>query len=354
MSTLTARERVRRTLQFQETDRAPCDLMESIVWPELQEWFAIHKGLSDPDDVRDFLDLDFRWFWPNPEPPDTIDFNDPMYSLPYTGDYSDRSVERPLREVRTVDEMLKKHAWPDPEWWDFKPVHDLRAKYPDKAIVLLVHWTMLFMNACDFFGMEEALVRLVEEDEVFVEFLRRQNEFALALFRRACEQGAAVADLAWCMDDVGTQRALLMQPELWRKYFKEPLRQQIAVMHEYGLKTIYHSCGAIRPLLPDLIEIGLDAFEPFQTTAEGMDAESIARDFGGRLVFYGGVDVQHLLTFGSEDDVRNEVRRNLDRFADVGGYVVSNSHHCIPAIKPENIIAMIDEARRPRPMKAGR
>jgi uroporphyrinogen decarboxylase len=104
----------------------------------------------------------------------------------------------------------------------------------------------------------------------------------------------------------------------------------------------------VREILPDLIEVGVNGLLTFQTSAEGMEAESIARDFGGKLVFYGGIDVQQLLTFGSEEDVRREVRKNIDLFAECGGYVVANSHHCIANIQPRNMVAMLTEARRYR------
>jgi uroporphyrinogen decarboxylase len=96
--------------------------------------------------------------------------------------------------------------------------------------------------------------------------------------------------------------------------------------------------------------INKDATLPFQTTAHGMDAETIAQRFGGQIAFYGGMDVQHLLTCGSEEDVRRGVRRNLEAFGTTGGYIVANSHHCIPGIQPRNMCAMLDEAHRPRAM----
>ena len=353
MAEMTSRERVLRTLRFEETDRAPFDLMESIIWPELQEWCGTNLGLSDADAVREHFGVDFRWFWPMPAPPAGIDFNDPKYSMPYTGTYSDHTQARPLADVDTVEEMLRRHAWGEPEWWDISPVHDLRARHPDRAIVTLVHTTMLFMTACDFFGIEEALMRLQAGDEVLLEFNRRQGEYAEALLRRACAGAKGAADIFWLMDDVGTQQGLMMAPDLWRAHFKELLSRQVAVIHEHGMIALFHSCGAIADILPDLVEIGMDAVLPFQTTARGMDPETISARFGGRIAFYGGMDVQHLLTFGTEEDVRREVRRNLDCFAGSGGYIVANSHHCVTDIQPRNVCAMLDEARRPRRMGCG-
>jgi len=100
-----------------------------------------------------------------------------------------------------------------------------------------------------------------------------------------------------------------------------------------------------RPILPDLIDIGVNALLVFQTTAAGMEPQSIAAEFGGRLAFYGGIDVQRLLSCGTVAEVKAQVRANIRAFADCGGYVVANSHHGVATIKPENIIAMCEAAR---------
>jgi uroporphyrinogen decarboxylase len=187
---------------------------------------------------------------------------------------------------------------------------------------------------------------------VFGAFVERQNEFYVALLERCCAQARGVADICWLGDDYATQRALMMSPELWRRFLKEPLRRQVEVAHRHDLYALLHSCGAVRAILPDLIDIGVDGLLTFQTSAAGMDAGSIARDFGGQLVFYGGIDCQQLLTFGSEGAVRREVRKNMDLFAGCGGYVVANSHHGIANIRPENVVAMLSEARRYFPARA--
>lgn len=349
MPEMTSRERVLRTFRFEKTDRAPFDLMESVVWDELQDWFTREMGLANKDQVLDHFGVDFRWFWAAPEAPDGVNLKSEEYlmtSVP--GSWSDHVVERPLKDVRSVSGLAEKHKWIVPEWWNVSPARDFRKKYQDKAIVMLVHHTMLFMTACEFFGAEEALVRLASADEVMTEFLRCQCEFAVNSFQYACNQVQGAVDVCWLMDDVATQRALMMHPSLWRDCFKEFLRREVKAIHDNNMFALFHSCGSIRDILPDLIEIGIDGVLPFQTTARGMDADSIAKDFGGKILFYGGMDIQQLLTFGSEEDVRREVRKNIDLFAAHGGYVVANSHHCIQNIKPENICAMLDEARNYR------
>jgi uroporphyrinogen decarboxylase len=321
--------------------------MEGAIWPELMDYFRENLGLVDADAAQEYLDTDFRWFSPayvGPEP----DAEEVARTAPLWGTYSDHVMERKLRDAQTVVD-LDRYTWPKPTWWDGSAVRAFRETHPDRAVVLCCGWMPLFCTGCSVFGIEEALVKMVTAPELFSAFVERQNEFYLGLLERCCKLAEGVADICWLGDDYATQRALMMSPELWRRYFKEPMRQQAEVAHRYGMPTLFHSCGSVRAILPDLIEIGIRGLLTFQTSAEGMDAASIARDFGGKLVFYGGMDVQQLLTFGSEQDVRREVRKNIDLFADCGGYIVANSHHCIANIKPRNMVAMLTEARSYRP-----
>lgn len=351
MTESTSRERVLRTFRFQETDRTPYDLMESFVWTELQQWCAANLGLHDKESVWNHFGLDFRWFWPSFDPPKGFDIEDPRHTLPGTTSYSDHASLRPLAGVHSIEELLREHEWMDPGWWTLDPVHSFRARYPDQAIVLFMPWVHPFMLACEFFGIEETLVRLHTEDPVLGAFLQRQNEFIVESLHRAGREAQGAVDICWLMDDVATQRSLMMDPSCWRRHLKGLLRRQVETLHRYGILALFHSCGAIRRILPDLIEIGVDGVLPFQTTADGMDVESIAREFGGRIAFYGGIDIQHLLTHGTEQEVRGEVRRNIDAFAGCGGYIVANSHHSLADLSSRNLAVMLEEARSYRPAR---
>jgi uroporphyrinogen decarboxylase len=255
-----------------------------------------------------------------------------------------------LANARTIAD-LGAYSWPDPAWWDASEIGLARARDPDRALVLFIGWWLgfpLFCQACNLFGMEEALVKMISEPALFDAYVRRQSEFVLALMERCLRPAKGVADICWLADDVATQRSLIMSPEMWRRYFKEPTRRQADLAHKYGLFTLFHSCGAVREILPDLIDIGVDGLLTFQTSADGMDAASIARDFGGKMVFYGGIDVQQTLSFGTEAEVRREVRTLIDLFSDCGGFILSNAHN-IQSIKPANVVAMLTEARRYSP-----
>jgi len=337
------RERVLSALRFEPVDRVPYDLMEGTVWPELMDHFRQAHGLDTPEQVLDFLDTDFRWIGMRYEGPVE---RPPADDLPdgWQTTYTSALFERPLAHAHSVAEV-EAHPWPDPTWWAPEDYEAFHRRWPDHARVLFIGWKPLFCGACNVFGMEEALVKMAAEPEVFDAFVRRQHAFCMQLFQRGLRAAQGHCDVCWLGDDYAGNDALLMSPALWRRHIKGYLAEQVRLVHDYGMKVLFHSCGAVRAILADLLEIGVDALLVFQTTAAGMEPHSVAAEFGGRLAFYGGIDCQHLLTFGTPDQVEAQVRENVGAFAPSGGYVVSNAHCHIANVRGENIEAMCRAAR---------
>ena len=138
---------------------------------------------------------------------------------------------------------------------------------------------------------------------------------------------------------------MLLSPELWRKHIKPYSEQLIRPFKDMGLKTFYHSCGSIVPVIEDFIEMGLDILDPIQPKAEGMNPEALKSRFGDRLAFHGGVDEQELLPRGTADEVRNEVHRLIDILGQQGGYIICAAHAIQPDTPMENILAMYEAAK---------
>jgi uroporphyrinogen decarboxylase len=120
------------------------------------------------------------------------------------------------------------------------------------------------------------------------------------------------------------------------------MRKMIDLAHSFGVKVIHHDDGAIRPLLPDLIETGIDVLNPIQWRCTGMDREGLARDFGKSLVFHGGVDNQQTLPFGTSEDVKREVAENVRIFRKCKGYIVAPCHNIQPNTPTANILALYE------------
>ena len=160
---------------------------------------------------------------------------------------------------------------------------------------------------------------------------------------RAC---GPYIDVVFHADDVAFQNGPIMRPERFRRIFKPRLRRVFdTIRAETQAKILFHSCGSVVSLLPDLIDTGIDCLNPVQVSAAGMDTAALKREYGQALSFWGAIDTQWVLPFGSPEDVRNEVRRRIQDLADGGGYVVAPVHNIQAEVPPQNIIAMVEAAQ---------
>jgi len=193
-------------------------------------------------------------------------------------------------------------------------------------------------------GMSRFLMDLVECPDIAEAISRHATDFYRERALRAIEQAKGKIDMIGSGGDIGTQRGMMLSPDLWRRHVKPYSTELIRTFKDMGLMTFYHSCGSIVPVIDDLIEMGLDVLDPVQPLAKGMDADSVVRRFGDRLTFHGGIDEQNLLPRGSAGDVRKEVRRVMQTLGANGGYIVCPAHALQPDTPPENIMAIYETA----------
>jgi uroporphyrinogen decarboxylase len=194
--------------------------------------------------------------------------------------------------------------------------------------------------------MENVMIDMIERPEMVHYLIGKFTDFYCEDISRALEATDGGFDIYCEWSDFGTQRGLLISIPLFRQFLAPYLKRMIDLCHSAGLEFMLHSCGAIRPLIPDLIELGVDILDPIQVAAEGMDPAGLKREFGGKLAFHGGVCTQHTLPFGTPEDVRAAV---LDRVATLGaggGFVLASSHDISADTPPENIVAMYDPQLR--------
>jgi uroporphyrinogen decarboxylase len=184
--------------------------------------------------------------------------------------------------------------------------------------------------------MENALMVLLEEPEIFEAVNGRITEFYLQANAIFYEATRGKLDAVLIGNDYGSQQALMLSPELIRRYSFPFTKKLIDQAKSYGLKVIHHSCGAIRPIISDLIDLGVDAIHPIQAKAAGMEADSLKEEFGNRVAFCGGVDAQDLMVNGTPGEVAAEVHRLRKIFPT--GLILSPSHEAIlPDTPPANI-----------------
>ncbi len=188
--------------------------------------------------------------------------------------------------------------------------------------------------------MEDLLVDMLEAPAFVDQLLDALLEYDLAMLEDALKYDI---DGVIFGDDWGQQSGLLFGPRLWRRFIKPRIAQLYAVTRAAGKAVFIHSCGKVQELFPELIELGLDVFNPFQP--EVMDPYAIKRQFGSQLSFYGGVSIQKLLPFGTPAQIRTEVRRLMETVGQGGGFVVAPSHDMPGDIPLENLLAFISAVR---------
>ncbi len=192
-------------------------------------------------------------------------------------------------------------------------------------------------------GMDNALTDMATDAELACEMFKRCANFSVELASRACT--SLPIDWLWTGDDVAGQEALMMSPDMWRQQIKPQLKRVVDVGKTAGLWVAHHCCGALRPIIPDLIEIGVDVLNPVQSNCAGMDPLDLRREFGARLAFMGGVDTVDLLPNGTAAEVEKATRRLIEGMtADGGGYILAASHTVPPETPGENIFALFAAA----------
>jgi len=348
---MTPRERWLAVLSGKRPDRVPCDYQAT---KEVTSRLLTELGCASERDLWERLGIDAAIrLGPTHALADEDNWHMQSHykvwqigteEVPYgngTGVYVE-VVSHPLAKAETVADV-ERFAWPDPDAWD---VSGLRAKCQAWAGYPIIGGCFEpFYLYCRLRGMEQALMDLALNPAITDAILERIYYIHESVIRRTLEAAADLIDLIYVAEDFGTQNSLLMSPAAFRRFLKPWLARMIQLVHSYGGEVIHHDDGAIRPLLPELIEIGIDVLDPVQWRCPGMDREGLARDFGAELVFHGAVDNQQTLPFGTPEDVRREVADNIRMFQDCKGYIVASCHNIQPNTPTENIVALYDAVR---------
>jgi len=192
-------------------------------------------------------------------------------------------------------------------------------------------------------GMENAILDLAASPELAEMLLKDAGAFCVRLAESACDR--FTVDWLWTGDDIGGQQAMIMSPQCWREMIRPHLAHIFDVAKARRLWVAYHCCGSLRPIIPDLIDMGLDVLNPIQCNCPGMDPSELKKEYGTVLSFMGGVDTQQLLPTASEEEVYASTMRLLETMtADGGGYILAASHTVPPETPTENIFAMYGAA----------
>jgi len=272
--------------------------------------------------------------------------------MPQDGGFYYDMRAHPLSEIETVAD-LEKVTFPDPlddgRFEGLAERADALMNGREVAYKLGRNAAGIMEVAFWLRGFENFYCDMIANRPLAEALLDKLCEIKMAYWQRALAEVGENVMIVCEADDLCGQDAPLIAPDLYRDLIKPRHTRLFAWIKQHAqadVKIFYHCCGAVTSLVPDLIESGIDILNPIQVSAAGVDTKQLKRDFGSELVFYGGgVDTQHILPRGSEQDVRDEVRRRIDDLAPGGGFVFATVHNSQADVPPENLMAMIETLR---------
>jgi uroporphyrinogen decarboxylase len=375
MSDMTHRDRVMKALNHQEPDRVPIDFGSTRVstilsgaYERLRKQLGVGSetlftdktsGRIMPDaDILERFDVDTRMLplqspLRRSERTEIPTFYEDQWGVVWRVTSDGRYyVWKPPFAGRSSIHDLSTHRWPDPDASGLTEGLKARAKAlretTDCAIVLELPGRVfsLGQNLC---GFEDWLVTLVTNSKFTQALLDTGVEIESQMARNILGAVGDNVDVILCAtDDLGMQTGPLISPDLYRKLIK-PFQRRLfnTIKSHTEAKLLFHSDGAIVPLVGDLIDIGVEVLNPVQVSAVGMgDTKWLKKEFGQHLSFWGAVDTQNILPFGTPEQVKEEVKRRIEDLASGGGYVLASVHNVQAEVPPENICAMLEAAKQ--------
>jgi uroporphyrinogen decarboxylase len=265
-----------------------------------------------------------------------IGWRNSRYSTRFGDGFYTEIASHPLAD----DEAIAGYKAPDPDRPDMYSESEwvLRA-FQDEYWIVGVTVTTIFETAWALRGYETILMDFVSDPDRSDAILDIPFRYHLRAAEKLVRMGV---DMIWIGDDVGAQHAMLMSPETWRRFLKPRMARFISTIKAINpmLKVAYHSDGCIYPIIPELIEVGVDILNPVQPLS--MDPERLKKEYGRRLCFWGSIDEQHTLPFGTPADVRREVIERLRTVGREGGLIIGPTHHVQLDSPVENVQALVD------------
>ncbi len=258
------------------------------------------------------------------------------YETPFGNGYYTEMFQHPLAEDNAIDH----YQAPDPTRPElYKEAEWLLKNWQHEYYIVGVTVTTIFETAWALRGYERLLSDFALNPELAQHILAIPYQYHLTAAKKLTEMGV---DMIWLGDDVGAQKSMLISPKMWRHFFKPLMANFIAELKAINpqVKVAYHSDGVVYPIIPDLIEIGLDVLNPVQPAS--MDPVRLKKEYGKNLCFWGSIDEQHTLPFGTPQDVQNEVLTRLKTLGKNGGLILGPTHHVQLDTPMENFWAMIN------------
>lgn len=338
---MTSKERVINAFAHREPDRVPAWCGSS---PKFWEKAKRTTGLDD-EGLRVRLGDDFRRVLAVYSGPDLTPSpganSRTIFGIDREGVGYGQPKSHPLANATVAE--VHAYLWPDPSWMDVSRIRQSAEAYEGKYAILGGEWSAFFHDAVDLLGMEALFLKMYDDPELVDALLCHLVDYYAEVSRRIFDVAASALDVFFIGNDFGTQRGPVMSPSAFRRFMFPHLERLARLGHDYGLKVMMHCCGGFAPLIPQMIEAGLDGLHAIQPSCQGMELAALKRSFGHEILFNGAIDSHHVLIRGTPELVREETRKVLDIMKPGGGYVAGASHDYILEETPvENVLAMFD------------
>ncbi len=347
---MTSRERVRAAFAHEEPDRVP-------VWcgasPEFITKAKRHLGIENTEDLFVRFGDDFRRVTalyagpahrhPSLGLPEGVACRT-VFGVEHRGVGCGIPLNPPLAQASL--EEVHDYAWPDPNWIDVSQVRSQAAAWGRQYAILGGDWSPFWHDANELLGMETLMCKMHDDPQIVDAVLDHAVSYYFQVNQRIFAAAADLIDVFFIGNDFGSQAGPLIGPGPFRRFIAPPLRRLTGLARDYGLKVMMHCCGSFAPLMPAMVEAGIDGLQALQPCTPDMAPASLKTRFGSQLLFNGCIDSHHVLIKGTPALTRNRTREVLEVMKPGGGYVVSASHDYILEETPvENVLAMFDAAR---------
>ena len=350
--TMTSRERVMATFHFAPVDRLAIDYSSNpIIHGKLAR--ALGYAETEYEKVLETLGVDFRnvgvpYRGPQLFAPVKGLETDPVYGFRTrwvendSGGYPD-FCNFPLEEAEP--EEIASFPVPNPDDFDYSAVPGMLQTWKNRALYVgNAGFADIINSTGRVMGMEQTLINLCLEDEATLEYIRRRCDMELGVLERLLDAAKGRIDFLFIGEDLGTQHAPLISPDLYRNVLKPFHKQYTDLAGAHNIPVMMHSCGSSSWAYEDFLEIGVNAVDTLQPEAANMSPEYLKEHFDGRLAFHGGISTAGKLAAGTPEEVRRLVTETASVFNRGGGYFLAPTHMIQDNTPVENILAMYQAA----------
>ena len=259
-------------------------------------------------------------------------------------------AESPLAGAATVEEIESYGGWPSPDDFDYGEIAAQCEAIREQGRVAVFMGDRLnrlaqLKPAMYLRGVEQILLDLAWSPSLASAIFQRIRRFYNTYAERVFQAAQGKLDLLLMGDDFGMQSGPLVSPKMWVEFLGDGFAEYVRIAHGHGLRVMHHTCGAVRPLIPPMIERGLDVLQSLQPEAAGMAPAAIKSEFGDRLALHGGISIQQTMPYGSPEKVRAEVRERVRALAPGGGYILGTAHNVQADVPVDNVLALLSAYR---------